>query len=417
MLESHLKSLIPSFRGKKVLIVGDIMLDEHIWSKVSRISPEAPVVIADVQKISHVPGGCGNVAANVKALGGIPYLIGTIGFDSSGDKLITALNNLSISTKLIIRDKQRPTILKSRIIAASQHVVRVDREDKNPFPDNLSEKILKQALKHIPNVDAIIISDYGKGMTSHKTCQSIIKSAHQNKKPILVDPKGIDYSKYKGATIITPNLNEAEVASGIKITNEKTIALAGNYLLRSVDSQYVLITRSENGMSLFEKSGKIHNIPGIPREVFDITGAGDTVISTLALALCSKAKAYDACYLANFAGSVKVTKIATQPVFASEVIAALEEKEPASRKVKTRKEISEIIKNLKQDDVKIVFTNGCFDILHLGHIKYLREAKKLGPRDAESVPPMSTSITGAESVSLIFLNSSMSNMKSARPCR
>ncbi len=378
MMESRLKKLIPEFRGKKVLIFGDVMLDEHIWSKVSRISPEAPVVVADVQKISHVPGGCGNVAANVKALGGVPYLVGTVGYDSSADKLLAALKSMGIPTNFIIQDKQRPTILKSRIIAGSQHVVRVDREEKNQFPKALAQKILKHTLRQIPKVDAVIISDYAKGMTEKQTCQAIIKAANRHKKPILIDPKGTDYSKYKGATIITPNLSEAEAASGLKIKDDRNLASAGKSLLKTVGSPCVLITRGENGMALFEKNGLIHDIAGVPREVFDITGAGDTVISTLALALAANAKPPEACQLANLAGSVKVTKIATQPVYAYELKDALEEREPASKKIKTREELKEIVERLKRENAKIVFTNGCFDILHLGHIRYLKEAKKLG---------------------------------------
>ncbi|MBI5701180.1 D-glycero-beta-D-manno-heptose-7-phosphate kinase [Candidatus Saganbacteria bacterium] len=378
MIETILKKILPNFSGKKILIVGDIMLDEHIWSKVNRISPEAPVVIADVTRISHVPGGCGNVAANIKALGGTPLLVGLVGNDSSGDKLLVSLNNCGIQTNLIIKTGGRPTILKSRVIAGSQQVVRVDREDKGPLPVNLSEKVLKAALKQIKNADAVIISDYGKGITSEHLCQSMIKAAKQNKIPVLVDPKGTNYSKYKGATIITPNLSEASVASKVKIDDEKTLSKAGNFLLKTLDLQYALITKSENGMSLFAKNGQVINIPGIKREVFDITGAGDTVIATIALSLASGAKIEEACHLSNIAGSVKVTKIATQPVHANELEAALEEKEPTSRKIKTRKEISEIAKRLKSEGARIAFTNGCFDILHLGHVRYLKEAKKLG---------------------------------------
>lgn len=378
MHDGRLKNLLPSIKGKKVLIFGDLMLDEHIWSKVGRISPEAPVVIADVQRISHVPGGCGNVACNVSTLGGIPYLVGTIGADSSGDKLTKALKKLGISTNYLVRSKTRPTILKSRVIAGSQQVVRVDREDKSTLPHDLSDNLLKQALKEIHNVDAVIISDYGKGTATDKNCAEIIKAARKIKKPVLIDPKGSDYKKYKGATILTPNLPEAEAATGIKILDEGSLRHAGESLLKTVSSQYVLITRSENGMSLFMKNKGDFHVQGIPREVFDITGAGDSVIATLALCLATGMKIQDACILSNHSGSIKVTKIATQPVYFDELFASLEEKEPASRKIKSRLEIGHIAKSLKSEGDKIVFTNGCFDVLHLGHVRYLKEAKKLG---------------------------------------
>jgi len=292
--------------------------------------------------------------------------------------LSSALNNLSVSTEYLIKTKERPTILKSRIIAGSQQIVRVDREDKSEISKELSEKILQKALKLIPKVDAVIISDYGKGITSQNNCRQIIKTAKKLKKPVLVDPKGSDYSKYKGATIITPNLGEAEIASGIKIKDEKTLLQSGEKLLKIVGAPYVLITRSENGMSLFFKNGNTVNISGIKREVFDITGAGDSVIATLALAFAAKASANEAAYLSNYSGSVKVTKIATQPVYLRELEDELHGFEPAAKKIKSREEIKEITKRLKDENTKIVFTNGCFDILHLGHVRYLKEAKKLG---------------------------------------
>lgn len=378
MLDSHLTKFIPRFKGKKILIIGDIMLDEHIWSKVSRISPEAPVVVADVQKISHVPGGSGNVAANIKTLGGVPLLFGIIGHDSSGEKLIKALKDMGIETKFILRDKNRPTILKSRIIAGSQQVVRVDREDRSTISEETSSVFLQNVLKQISSSDAVIISDYGKGITTPKTCQAVIGLCRKLKKPVLIDPKGSDYKKYFGATIITPNLLEAEKATGIKIHDEKTLKKAGENLLKTIKSSYVLITKSEAGMSLFQKNGKTIDISGIKREVFDITGAGDSVISTLALSLSCGVGIKDACELSNLAGSIKVTKIATQPVGHEELTSALQEKEPASHKIKTRKEIEEISKKLKEDGEKIIFTNGCFDVLHLGHVRYLKDAKKLG---------------------------------------
>lgn len=368
----NLKKIIPKLKGKKVLVFGDLMLDEHIWSKVNRISPEAPVPIADVSRIDHVPGGCGNVAANVVALGGIPYLVGVIGKDSSGDKLRKALARAKIPAQHILIDSQRPTILKSRIIAGSQHLIRVDREDRTILSPKLLKKVLQKIKKIIPQVDAIIISDYGKGMVTEKTAQSIISIARKKKKFVAIDPKGTDYSKYKGASIITPNLKEVFEASGKKDCNK-----AGKLLKRAVKSDYFLVTRGKEGMSLFAKN-EITHIPAIPREVFDITGAGDTVITTISLAVAAGASVKNACILANTAAAVVIGKIGTAPCYRDELEEALEGHEPIARKIKLRKDISVISKNLKNQGAKIVFTNGCFDILHLGHVRYLREAKKLG---------------------------------------
>ncbi|MBI5698976.1 D-glycero-beta-D-manno-heptose-7-phosphate kinase [Candidatus Saganbacteria bacterium] len=378
MIEHRLKTLIPKFEGKKVLIVGDLMLDEHIWSKVNRISPEAPVVVADVVRISHVPGGCGNVAANITALGGYPILVGIVGRDSSGDKLGRALRNLGIDTRHLITTSERPTTLKSRIIAGSQQVVRVDREEKDRVSEKLSRQILSAASQLIKKVDAVIISDYGKGVLSNQNCRQVIRLAKRYRKPVLADPKGNDYSKYRGITIMTPNQLEAETATGIKITDADSLEKAGQKLFKDLKLPNLMITRGREGQSLFEKGKKRFDIPAVPREVFDITGAGDTVIATLALGIAAGAALHDAALLSNYAASVKVGKIATQPVYRMELEEALEEREPAGRKIKARSDLAPIIKKLKAEGAKIVFTNGCFDILHLGHVRYLKEAKKLG---------------------------------------
>ncbi len=372
-----LKNIIPQFQGKKVLIFGDLMLDEHIWSKVTRISPEAPVPIADVIKINHVPGGCGNVAANISSLGAIPILVGVIGKDSSGNKLRQALAESKISAKYLVQDSKRPTILKSRIIAGSQHLARVDREDRTKLNATQYKNIIEKVKKLIPKSDAVIISDYGKGLVTKASAQAIISACKKAKKFVAVDPKGTNYSKYKGASIITPNQKEAKEASLIDINDEKTLRQAGKKILKQTKAKNLLITRGRDGMSLFDKKG-ITNIASIPKEVFDVSGAGDTVISTLTLACAAKATLIEAAMLANAAASVVIGKISTAPCLREELETALEGQELAARKIKSKTEISAIVKNLKLQNARIVFTNGCFDILHLGHVRYLREAKKMG---------------------------------------
>ncbi|MBU0686750.1 MAG: D-glycero-beta-D-manno-heptose-7-phosphate kinase [Candidatus Margulisbacteria bacterium] len=374
----HLKTFISKFKNKKILILGDLMLDEHIWSKVSRISPEAPVPIAAVQSISLVPGGCGNVAANVKTLGGTPIILSVIGKDSSGTKLITALKKLKISTKHILVDNVRPTILKSRIIANSQQVVRVDRENKEKIEKNTQKRVLAAIKKLIRQCDAVVISDYGKGMVTPELAQSAIRLAKKYKKPITVDPKGTDYRKYRSATIITPNLKEAKEATKIFEDSDAAILNMGKQLLAKNKTKYILITRGKDGMSLFSSTSKARRIQAVPREVFDITGAGDTVIATLTLALSTGAEILDATTLANFAASVAISKIGTTPVAASELKERLQEHSFISQKVRNRKDLSKLVNQLKESGKTIVFTNGCFDLLHLGHVRYLKEAKKLG---------------------------------------
>jgi len=317
------------------------------------------------------------VAANITALGGNPLLISVIGRDSSGDKLRKALVQSKISGKNIIIDPKRPTILKSRIIAGSQHVVRVDREDRTVLSSSSRKEILNRLKKLIPKVDAIVISDYGKGCVTLETAQFIITQAKKHKKPVAVDPKGVDYSKYSGATVLTPNLREAAIAARRVMVDEKSLIKIGRILLKSAGTEYVLITRGRDGMSLFSKKEIIY-LPAIPREVFDITGAGDTVIATLTLALAAKGSIKNAAILSNFAASVVIGKVGTAPCFCDELEEALEGHEPVTKKIKSRKEIESIVKILRKQSAKIVLTNGCFDILHLGHVRYLREAKKLG---------------------------------------
>ena len=370
----HIRKIIPKIKGKKILIFGDLMLDEHIWSRVSRISPEAPVPIADVYRIDQVPGGCGNVAVNIAALGGTPLLVGVIGQDSPADKLRAALDKAGVSCRYLVVDEKRPTISKSRIIAGAQHLVRVDREDRDELDPALMKKILKMMAKLMSQSDAVIISDYGKGAVTQESAQFIISRA---KKFVAVDPKGTDYAKYKGASILTPNLNEAALAAKIKIKDEKSLKQAGSLLHKKTRSEYFLITRGKDGMTLFARDG-ITNIPVIPREVFDITGAGDTAIAALTLAASAGAPVKNACMLANAAASVVVGKIGTAPCSRAELEEVLEDEESAVKKIKSRKEIAPIVQNLRNAGAKIVFTNGCFDILHLGHVRYLREARKMG---------------------------------------
>ncbi|NQT28982.1 MAG: D-glycero-beta-D-manno-heptose-7-phosphate kinase [Candidatus Saganbacteria bacterium] len=373
----NIKKIIPKIVGKKILVFGDLMLDEHIWSRVSRISPEAPVPIADVARISHVPGGCGNVAANIASLKAKAYLVSVIGKDSSGQKLRKALSDKGISTRHLVIDPKRPTILKSRIIAGSQHMVRVDREDRTVLSPKLLATITKRLNKLIPKMDAIIISDYAKGSVTAKTTQLIISLAKKHKKPVSIDPKGVDFSKYRGATVITPNLREASIAARRLIISEKSLIKAGQVLAKLTGSKNVLITRGRDGMSLICPDEVIY-IPAVPREVFDITGAGDTVIATLTLALATGATAKNAAILANYAASVVIGKIGTAPCLFEELEEAISGHEPIAKKIKLRKELHAIVQNLRNENAKIIFTNGCFDILHLGHVRYLSKAKKLG---------------------------------------
>jgi D-beta-D-heptose 7-phosphate kinase/D-beta-D-heptose 1-phosphate adenosyltransferase len=286
-----------------------LILDEFIWGKVERISPEAPVPVVWVNSESFMPGGAANVANNIHALGGKVYLAGIIGEDRNGQILKEELEKKGINIEGIIVDGQRPTTLKTRIIAHHQQVVRVDREKIEPIDDNILEQILTFAREMIDRIDALIIEDYGKGIINPRLLAKIIPLAKRHKKIVTVDPKVNHFAYYRQVTAVTPNQAEAESASGIKIQNDKDIDRVGKKLLKELDSDSVLITLGENGMRLFEKKGRIIYIPTVAQEVFDVSGAGDTTIATFTLSLAAGATLIEAAHLANFTAGIVVGKI------------------------------------------------------------------------------------------------------------
>jgi D-beta-D-heptose 7-phosphate kinase/D-beta-D-heptose 1-phosphate adenosyltransferase len=303
------KKIISKFGKAKILVIGDLILDEFVWGSVSRISPEAPVPIVWVERESYMPGGASNVANNIRALEGNVHIAGVVGSDERAEKLLELLSGEAVTTEGIITDPSRPTTLKTRIIAGHQQVVRVDREKTDHLSGAVLKNIIDYAKKTIPEVDAVIIEDYGKGVITPSLLKEIIKSAKQHKKIITVDPKEEHISYYKGVTSITPNNHEASSVSGIKIKDEKTLQQAGKKLLKKLNCESILITRGENGMCLFEKSGRITNIPTAAQEVFDVSGAGDTVISVFTLALACGASLQDAARISNIAAGIVVGKV------------------------------------------------------------------------------------------------------------
>ena len=343
----------------KVLVVGDFMIDHYIWCDCSRISPEAPVMIAKAQKEDKRLGGAGNVYSNLKSLGAEVFALGVIGDDENGKFLKENLN----SNFLI--EKNRKTPLKSRILSHSQQVLRLDDEDT--FDTKLEDELIKEFKKIAKDFQAIILSDYAKGTLTFKVCKELIKYANSLNIPILIDPKGSDFTKYENATLLTPNKKEALNALNLnKIDNlEKfTKTFKDKFKLK-----YSIITLSEEGIALYDY--KFHLIPAKALEVYDVTGAGDSVIAMLAYCLALKVDVLSACEFANEAAAVVVSKVGSVSVSFDEIKDF--KRSSFEEKIKTKEELLKIIK-----DKKIVFTNGCFDILHFGHIKYLEKAKKLG---------------------------------------
>jgi len=304
-----LNKIISSFSKAKVLVIGDLILDEYIWGKVDRISPEAPVPVVCVDKETYMPGGASNVANNIISLGGKVSIAGVIGDDHRGEALKYLLKEKGVDTDGVVVDKKRPTTLKTRIIAHHQQVVRIDREKKDEVSPETLERLVSFAMSKIADVDAVIIEDYGKGTITAPLLRKLVKFAKENKKIITVDPKENHFTYYKGVTAITPNHKEASGATGIMIKNEASLKRAGLKMLKNLNCQTALITLGENGMCLFEKSGKINHIPTAAQEVFDVSGAGDTVIACFAVSMASGATALNAAELSNIAAGIVVGKV------------------------------------------------------------------------------------------------------------
>lgn len=399
-----------------ILVIGDLILDHYIWGQCERISPEAPVQVIEVAKETLNLGGACNVANNLVALECEVFICGMVGKDEAGTKLKETLESLHIHTQGIYYNLNRPTTQKSRIIAAHQQVIRVDREDKSPISQEGEEFILNfsKTLIESHKIDCIILSDYQKGVLSENLTQNLIKIAKDSKLKILIDPKGKDYSKYKGATLLTPNKKEAKEATGIQILDDSTLLLALQNLKKSCNLEYSLITLSEDGIGILDD--KLHKLPTIAKEVFDVTGAGDTVIAALAFMLAQNEDILSSIQFANAAAAVVVGKIGSAVATKQEIFSYLQDNHlldtlsleffkvfkenpntqflphlqrisqkqkpiaPSSKLINqnTFSSFLEFLGTLKQQDFKIVFTNGCFDILHFGHISYLNQARALG---------------------------------------
>lgn len=318
-----LASAVSSFRGKRILVIGDLMLDRFVWGSVNRISPEAPVPVVEVRKETTCLGGAANVAANIRALGGSPVPVGIIGDDPEGRRLRHEFREIGTPVSGLVVDRSRHTSVKTRIIAHHQQVCRTDREDRSPISAAVQRTVVSRFRARLAFADAVIVSDYAKGLISPWVLREILPMARLAGKIVCIDPKFRSLSTYKPSTVITPNTLEAERASGMSITDGRSMLRAGRKILRSAQSDYLLITRGEEGMTLFESGSKVTRIPTVAREVFDVTGAGDTVISTLALGLAAGLSILEASVLANYAAGIVVGKLGTAAVTPGELISRL----------------------------------------------------------------------------------------------
>jgi D-beta-D-heptose 7-phosphate kinase/D-beta-D-heptose 1-phosphate adenosyltransferase len=317
------RALLAGMRTRRALVLGDVMLDEFIWGKVGRISPEAPVPVVEVIGESFHVGGAGNVARNVRSLGGEAVLVGVVGRDRAAERLRGELREGGVVDALVSADGDRPTTVKTRIVAHHQQVVRADRERSDDIPKALEDAVVDAVREALPGCQVLVLSDYQKGVVTPRVMKSALALARRRQVPVLVDPKVRHFALYRGVALITPNQHEAEQATGVRIRTEADVQEAGARILKRLRCGAVLITRGEAGMSLFVPGAKPVHVPTAAREVFDVTGAGDTVIATLALALCAGARLEEAARLANVAAGVVVGKIGTATAAPDEVLAAV----------------------------------------------------------------------------------------------
>jgi len=361
-----------------ILVIGDLMIDHYLWGSCERISPEAPVQVVDIAKETTVLGGAGNVINNLNALGANVSVSSVIGDDDNGSELKEMLSSINVDSSNLVVQKSRKTSKKSRVIAVSQQILRYDKESKNEIEDASVKKIIDSISDSISSYDAVILSDYGKGVLTAELCQGIISLAKERGIKVLVDPKGSDFSKYKGSYLLTPNKKEAVLATNIDIKDDISLKEALLKLKNEIELDISLITLSEDGIATYDD--EVKRFPTVAKEVFDVTGAGDTVIASIAFALSAGKTIEETASFANLAAGVVVGKIGSATVTLNEIeeYEASLHKSTSDAHIKSFEDIAQIVNRCRASGKKVVFTNGCFDILHVGHVKYLQEAKSFG---------------------------------------
>ena len=362
------------FNHAKVLVLGDVMLDRYWFGATNRISPEAPVPVVRVQQNEERAGGAANVAMNIASLNVPVTLLGLTGRDEAGAALTSLLQKQKIDCDFV-QLTTHPTIMKLRILSRHQQLLRLDFEED--FQNVISEALLEKLESAVKNYGALILSDYGKGTLNE--VQKMIQIARNANVPVLIDPKGTDFERYRGATLLTPNMSEFEAVVG-KCHSEQDVINKGLKLISEINLTALLVTRSEKGMTLLRPNQPVYHLPTEAKEVFDVTGAGDTVISVLATALADGRSFEEACYLSNVAAGIVVGKLGTSTVSSVELENAIHGRTTTGFGIMTESELKDAVKLAKDRGEKIVMTNGCFDILHPGHVSYLENARKLGDR-------------------------------------
>lgn len=364
-----------------VLCVGDVMMDRFVYGAVERISPEAPIPVFLVEREKHMLGGAGNVVSNIAALGGGATLLSVVGDDLNGRDVKSQLESLNIGTALEIA-QDRFTTVKSRFVCGGQQMLRVDREKALPVTGDVEDRVLAAFENEIEKAGVVVLSDYSKGLLTDRIIRGIIDSARRHNKPVVVDPKGRDFARYRGATVITPNRKELEIATGMTCATDQDVRAAAMKIIMECDIETVMATRSKDGMSIISADAEPVHIPANVREVYDVSGAGDTVVAAFALALSAGVNLRNAALLANIAAGIVVGKAGTATARPDEILSVLEDSVSAQKpqgsmrtKLSSRDAAAEQADRWRLRGGKIGFTNGCFDLLHPGHISTLQQAK------------------------------------------
>ncbi len=375
-MSTHLIDGVGSLSGARIGVIGDVMLDRFVYGDVERISPEAPVPVMKLAHTKEMLGGAGNVAANIASLGACVTLVGLIGNDEAGFCVCRLVQGLGAHADALVPRGGGPTTIKTRIVARHQQMLRLDDEVVAPPSAGERDRLLAAVSAALPRIDVLLLSDYAKGVLMDDMPSRLIELAQSGRKIVIIDPKGRDYGRYRGADIVTPNLRELREASGLPCDDDDSVIDAARSLITAHGIKAVVATRSEQGMTVVTADSHVH-LPTIARQVFDVSGAGDTVVATLACALAAGTELETAARLANAAAGVVVGKLGTSLVTPEELasMARHQESDEADRKIVLRHEAAAVVEQWRRQGWKVGFTNGCFDLLHPGHLSLLRQAR------------------------------------------
>jgi D-beta-D-heptose 7-phosphate kinase/D-beta-D-heptose 1-phosphate adenosyltransferase len=376
-INADLAALVPKLVGARIVCIGDLMLDRFVYGRAERISPEAPIPVVRIEREESMLGGVGNVVRNIVGLGGQVEFVSVVGQDAAGREVLNLVAGLEGVEPHLLVERGRPTTIKTRYVAGHQQMLRADNETSDPVAASIAEDAARLVTQAMKDCAVVVLSDYAKGVLVPNEIAAIVKAAKAAKRIVIVDPKGRDYSRYKGANILTPNRRELAEATGLPADGDKGVEQAARRLLKTTLAEAIVVTRGADGMSIVPAKGKVHHLPALAREVFDVSGAGDTVIATLATALAGGLSLLDAARLASVAASVVVAKLGTAVAYSADLVRALRHDDIATTENKfvTLEQAVDQVAVWRRQGLRVGFTNGCFDLLHPGHVSLIGQAR------------------------------------------